>query len=639
MKHLITILVIFIIFTQFSSAQEKNLSIDGIPPNLLANANAVIRNEVITVEVKAVNEMLVSTSRTVTVFNKYGDGAIAAGSFYDKSTKIKDQKATVYDAAGVEIKKFKQKDFKDVSAVSSNDLYSDNRIEYLDYTPQKYPYTVVYEGVTVSESTVFLQPWTPVRTYYVSVENSRYNFINPKNIPFRQEERNFEDLQIEKNTITGGFSYTLKNLSSYKREYLAPELENFSPQLVIALNEFSLVGVGGKATNWQDFGKWQYTNLLAGKNVIPEGTKAKLNNLTAGAKNNREKAEIIYNFVQENTRYISVQLGIGGWEPMLPEDVDRLGYGDCKALTNYTKALLETQGIESFYAVVHAGTEGKDISKDFASMQGNHVILNIPEEGEDIWLECTSQTTPFNYLGDFTDNRNVVLIKPEGGQIVRTKKYEYFENLQETFGEIVLEEAGNFKASVKRNSSGVNYGDIYHLMRLTEEKKTLHYKEEWGGFQNLSVNQIVHNNDRKNRIFSENLKIQGDKLATKAGSRILLPINFFAAETFSTPRSNDRKLPLELKRGFTYRDTYKYILPSGYETESIPESEKLENEFGSYSIQVNSLDENGKKILEVVREYIIFDGLWPAESYDTFRNFMNKINSLNNQKAVLKTIT
>ena len=52
-----------------------------------------------------------------------------------------------------------------------------------------------------------------------------------------------------------------------------------------------------------------------------------------------EKAKIVYKYMQEKTRYISVQVGIGGFKPMLAKDVDRLGYGDCKALSNYTKAL------------------------------------------------------------------------------------------------------------------------------------------------------------------------------------------------------------------------------------------------------------------------------------------------------------
>ncbi|MDP4989490.1 MAG: DUF3857 domain-containing protein, partial [Polaribacter sp.] len=109
--------------------------------------------------------------------------------------------------------------------------------------------------------------------------------------------------------------------------------------------------------------------------------------------------------MQQKTRYISVQIGIGGWEPIAANLVDDVGYGDCKGLTNYTKALLDVADVTAYYTVVYAD-DRIDVDKDFSSLQGNHVILNIPNNGKDVWLECTSQTMPFGFLGDFTDDRD-----------------------------------------------------------------------------------------------------------------------------------------------------------------------------------------------------------------------------------------
>ncbi|HSI70546.1 MAG TPA: DUF3857 domain-containing protein, partial [Gillisia sp.] len=415
--------------------QEQDLSIKSIPAQLLLNANSILRDEQITVNIEAVDRMTITTKRTITVLNKYGDHHIAAYEMYDNDAKIRKLQAVVYNSAGKEIKKYRQKDFKDRSAVASGTLYSDNRVQYLDHTPQEYPYTMVYESEVRSGSTIFIQPWAPVSGYFLSVQKSTYNFQNPKNIPFRIAEKNLDEHKVQKLETVGAFTYTIKDLPAYRHENLSPDINKFLPGVRVALNEFTLVGVQGKASNWDEFGKWQYDYLLAGKNVLPAATVQKISELTKTAKDDVEKARIIYQYVQDNTRYISVQLGIGGWEPMLAQDVDKLGYGDCKALTNYTKALLDSQKITSHYAVVFGG-ERKDLDPDFASMQGNHVILNIPQEDEDIWLECTSQTTPFNYLGDFTDNRHVLLVKPEGGEIVKTKAYTFSENLRESFTKI-----------------------------------------------------------------------------------------------------------------------------------------------------------------------------------------------------------
>ncbi|HSI70619.1 MAG TPA: DUF3857 domain-containing protein [Gillisia sp.] len=618
-----------------ASAQEINLSSAAIAPELLENANAVVRKEEVKIEITAVDKLIQKTTRIVTVLNKQGANSVAAGQFYNGDIKIKKQQALIYNAAGEQIKKVKQKDFRDVSAVSSNDLYTDSRVQFLDYTPHSYPYTVVYESEIQNNSTVFIAPWEPLDKYAVSVESSSFHFLNPKGIPYRVEEKNLENFKVQKAKNQDELLYSVENIPAYEKEYLSPSLEEFVPYLAIAMDEFSLVGVQGTASNWQEFGKWQYDNLLVGKNQLPGSTIAKINALTANAENDVEKARIIYQYVQDNTRYISVQLGIGGWEPMLAEDVDKLGYGDCKALTNFTKALLDSQNITSYYAVVYGGEERKDLKEDFASMQGNHVILNIPQEDDDIWLECTSQTNPFGYLGDFTDNRNVLLIKPEGGEIVRTKAYPFSDNLRETLCEINLEDNGQFQAEVKRISSGVPYGNIYPLIRQTREKQDLFYMNSWSHLQNLQVRELELQNNRDIQQFTEEVNLTGDNFITRAGTRLLVPLNFLIPSTYSTPRSTSRKQPFEIARGATYRDSFVFSLPANFEIESLPGPVELNTEFGSFKLKVVPGDMDEKRSIEVVREYIINEGRWSPELYPDFRQFMIEVNTLSNQKAVL----
>lgn len=632
-----TCIILFFLLTAPILYGQENIKLSEIPPNLISNANAVLRNEEISIEIEAVDKMNIHVKRSVTILNEYGEIHAGAYQFFDTDRKIKNQQAIIYNAEGKEIKKFKQKDFKERSAVASGTLYSDDRVQYLDYTAQSYPYTIVYESELQTGTTVFIRPWQPVSGYFLSVQKSTYNFINKAKIPYRLEETNLENLN--KNSSADGFSYSLTNVPAYKREYLSPSLDKFVPNLRVALNEFSLVGVQGKAANWQEFGKWQYDYLLAGKDKLPAHTLSKINTLLQGVATDLDKAKLIYQYVQDNTRYISVQLGIGGWSPMLPEDVDRLGYGDCKALTNFTKALLDSQEITSHYAVVFAGEERKDLNAQFATMQGNHVILNIPQQEEDIWLECTSKTTPFNYLGDFTDNRNVLLIKPEGGEIVKTKAYSFSENLKETYTKIVLEESGDFNASLKRTSGGIPYGNIYHLMSESKNDQILYYKDNWSHLQNLDFQTISFDNNRQEQKFTEVINFKGEKLTSRVANGLLMPVNFFFVTTHEVPRITNRKLPFEIERGHSYKDTFEFHLPKGYMAESIPEEANIETEFGLYRVRVNAGEKEGAKTIEVTREYILYEGVWDADKYLDFRDFIKKIDSLNNQKAILVAIT
>lgn len=631
-------LLFFFVFFSFSFSQDRSIDIESVNSRLLQHADAVVRGEVVEIEVLSVDKLVIRTSRTVTVINEDGERFIEAYDFYDDHSKIKKQSAIIYSSKGREIKKFKKRDFQDRSAVGAGTLISDDRVKYMEYTARDYPYTVVYESEVEKKSTAFIRPWFPVSGYRLSVENSSYSLKNSAGIPLRSKEKNLDSLKVHRKNTALELNYRLENLPAYKEERLSPNFKSFSPQVLVALNRFSLMGVQGEAANWKEFGKWQYEHLLKDKTILSPEIVNQMQTLTADATDDIEKARRIYNYVQENTRYISVQLGIGGWEPMSATEVDRVKYGDCKGLTNYTKALLESQGIHSNYAVVYGGNDREDIDPEFASMQGNHVILNIPAEEGDLWLECTSQTDPFNYLGDFTDNRDVLLVKPEGGEIVKTKAYSVEDNLRESLSRIYLDEKGAFSAEVSRKSYGVPYGNIYHITRQKSRDQELYYKNNWGHLKDLSFEQISFENDRTNQVFTENLSFNGNRITSRAGDRILLPLNFIYPYTYNLPLTGERMHPLEVSRGRSFQDTFEYYLPAGYAPESIPQGFSVESDFGRFELTVNLREKEDAVYIEVRRSYLVNEGSWPAEAFEDFRKFMNTVNSYSNQKAVLVAI-
>jgi len=610
---------------------SQDYAITSINPSLLPNANAIVRSETVEISILAIDKMQVKTKRAVTVLNKNGEMHVQAYDFYDENTKIKSQEAIIYNSKGEQIEKIKERDFNDRSLNGSGTLFSDNRLSYLNFTIQDYPLTIVYESEIETNSTIFIQAWKPLNNYNLSIEYSAYKLINPEAIPFRFEERNTEDYEVVEQNSASGLFYEANDMPAIKYETLSPDISDYTPRVLVALNEFALVGVEGKATNWKELGKWQYDYLLKGKTELSEETISKINKLTAKAESNREKAEIIYNYVQENTRYISVQLGIGGWEPISAREVDKLGYGDCKALTNYTKALLDSQDIPAYYTVVYGG-EKNNIDPDFASMQGNHVILNLPFENNEVWLECTSQTTPFNYLGDFTDDRKVLKITEDGGEIINTPNYSAATNLTEGLSEVQLNEDGGFSAKIFRKSSGIPYGDMSWMINEKEEHQKIYYRENWGHLKDLKFKNMAFKNNKDSILFSENLEISGQRLATKAGNRLILPLNFLWVKTFNLPRNEYRTLPLVIERGKTYKDTFLFKLPENFKVESIPEEVLIENAFGKLSVKT-SVAENSQ--IRVERFLMLEEGSWESSEYEAYRKFMNQIKAYTNQKAVL----
>lgn len=627
--------IIFFLLTVLSPTiySQENYPVNKIHPSLLDNADAVIRANSRIVELEDIDKVVERTHRVVTVLNEDGNSYVRASEFYDESIRIKEQEAIIYDKNGREVKKYRKRDFKDQSNFDSFILFSDNRISFLSYTPREYPYTVEYRSEVESINSVFIPDWLPVEDYDVSVENSSFQLKNPRRIALRYEERNLDSTKVKIQNSDFELNYNVSDAPAYEHEILNPSFKSFAPHVLIALNDFNLEGVAGHATNWKQFGKWMYDNLVVGHDELSPQTIQEISRLTRDAKTTEEKARIIYKYVQDKTRYIAVMYGIGGWEPALASEVDELGYGDCKGLTNYTMALMKSQGIESYYSVIYGGQK-RNIDPDFTKMQGNHVVLNIPkEDGTNIWLECTSQTDPFNYLGDFTDDRFALRLTPDGGEIIRTTEYTETNNIQSINCAIQLDKNGSFEADFSRMSKGIHYADINRLQNKLEKERKQYYRGEWSSLQNLQLDDIQFRDDRKKIEIEEKIQLSGDRLAIKAGNRLLIPLNFIQQGSISVPKGKSRLRPFEIKRGKTFEDTFIFRLPDGFKIEALPENRLFVSDFGSIIFKVEASEEENEIMVE--RKLILNKGIWPADKYADFQSFIQQINQFNNSKAVI----
>ncbi|TSE09955.1 DUF3857 domain-containing protein [Aquimarina algiphila] len=632
------ILLVSVVLTLFGIEQvtaQNNVKLQTIllDSTLTKNANAIVRSEDVTIEINSITSVVIKTKRTVTVLNKYGNGYADSYEGYSPSRKIRKLEAVIYNALGKEIKKYKKKDFQDRSAVSGGSLMEDTRIKYFEYTPISYPYTLTFESEIESSSSAFIQRWKPILAYRLSIEESKYKILNPKKIPLRLKETNFENYSIDKNKNDEEATYAISNVSAQLPERYGPSHNDIVPIVHVALNNFSLEGVKGSATDWKTFGKWQYDKLISGRNKLPAETIKKIETLVANAKTPKEKAKLIYEYVQGKTRYISVQLGIGGWMPFLAEDVDRLGYGDCKALTNYTKALLDSQNILAYYTIVYGDRGRRDIDDEFPSMQGNHVILNIPDEEEDIWLECTSQTLPFDFIGDFTDNRNVLVIKPEGGEIKKTKKYIPEENILHTTATVNLGVDKTMSATLKKVSQGLEYNWNYDIQFETPKDQKLYYKEYWGYINNLEIKGIELKDDKDTVEFTEDIEVFCSSYAKKVGSRLLISPNIFSWDQSNLPKYDNRKTPLVISRGYVNTDEYIINLPEGFIMGNLPEKKSIETVFGKYSYELEKLSETQIKFKRFLK---IIDGTFPKEKYEEYRKFRSQIKKIDKSRIALK---
>ena len=616
----------------FYASHAQTYSYNQIDESLLKNANAVVRHDEMHVEVIDYKTMHIKSKRVVTVLNEEGNSLINPYQFYDNETKILELKAFVYNKNGLEIKKFKQKDFRDHSATGGGTLYSDNRVKYIDYTPVSYPYTIAIYKEYKSQDTAFLPNWSFLDDYELSVEKSMFSMSFQSGLDYRKNESGFNNLDIVLSELENGFKYTAKNILAIESEPYSESISKIVPKVSVALSKFHLKGVDGYAENWSDFGKWIYNSLLTGQDILDETTKLKIKQLVSDAATDKEKVKRVYEYVQNNTRYISVQLGIGGWQPISALEVDRVKYGDCKGLTNYTKALLKTVGIESYYSVVYGSRTKRDINPDFPQMQGNHVILNVPLADEDLWLECTSQDAPLGYSALFTDDRYVLKVTSEGGEVVKTNNYLDESNAQFINAEINLNDNGSISANLSIASSGTQYRPKTRLTSANKNDVEKYYKENWDYINTIQLNNTSFENNKDDVVFKEEINLNVQNYVSVAGKSLLFAPNMFNRNLYVPKRIRNRKQKFVISRGYLDKDEFIINLPSTLKVESMLSPVIIQNEFGEYSLKMEKINDN---TIKYSRKLLVRSNEYATEKYQDFRAFRKKIAQHDNAKIVL----
>jgi hypothetical protein len=541
---------------------------------------------------------------------------------YDKFLKIKKFEGKIYDAEGNVVRKLNRHDIRDRTANYGQSLYQDDRIKIARLYYDHYPYTIEYHLEIEHKGLINWPDWRPVSDDK-SVQNSIFQVSTPLGIKMRYKEIN---LQLKPTIVIQGgkkiYQWQLTNQKRHKTEDNGPPVSRQLPHILTAPDKFQIDENIGRMDSWKTFGIW-YGKLLDGRQELPDAVKHKVKILLKGIDDPIKKTAVLYHYMQSTTHYISVQLGIGGWQPYDARYVSNHGYGDCKALTNYMYSLLKAVHITSYPALVSAGASTPDIHIKFPSNQFNHVILCVPFKQDTVWLECTSQTMPFNKLGDFTSNRHVLLITPKGGKLVKTPSSKAKDNREVREAKVSLDKNGNADVKVKTKFTGNQMMDIDEAVKNStsdDEKKWIQNRLSIPNF-NLDKYQIkLRKKDRDTtQIF---MKLTLPSYGARMGNRIFIHTNLMHRLNYIPSKVTDRKNPIYFDYPYFDTDSVIFRLPTGYTFESLPDSIQIEEKFGSFNSYVKPLNKN--RIL-YVRHMKINTYRLPPSEYVQYRNFCKRI--------------
>ncbi len=627
-KSFLTLLSLLLILQIKAQITDLNpYAAHKIPLDLRKNAHAIVRQYDILFDIKNKGEATETEHKVITLLDEKAAKYTEPVFGYDKFHDIEDIEANVYDATGKLIRKMKKKDIDDFKYYDEG--IDDGRYKKIVFPRLVFPYTIEYKVVTKYKALFHCPVFAPQSHLNEAVENASFVTTVSPDIQLLYKEINVPEKVSQKGNT---YSWSIKNLKAIIDEPFTPSVSEPFPLVLITSKEFSIDGYTGNADSWSNLGKFQ-AELNKGRSELPSNVVKDLKQLVADCDNDYCKIERIYKKLQNTTRYFSIQLGVGGWQPIAATDVDRRKYGDCKALSNYMLAMLHAVGIEGQYVIIRAGEDEQTQYPDFPNRYFNHVIACVPMKSDTVWLECTSQTMACGYLGTFTDSRPALLIAPDGGHLVRTPVYDEKTNSVSRHIKIAL----NTEGGAKLNATSVYSGTKQELTAALSEygadvRKKIMY--EW-----LKINDFEIQNLSFQKYLSrmpsveETMQLDIRQLASVSGKRQFVPVNLLSVWTKTFQPDATRRFEVQAdSRGFTEMDSITIDLPVGFKVENLPEPFSMTSLFGSYDFKATLLDKN--KIL-VSRQLILNNKIYPPNNNNDLSFFFKQIAKADKVKMVL----
>jgi len=251
-----------------------------------------------------------------------------------------------------------------------------------------------------------------------------------------------------------------------------------------------------------------------------------------------------------------------------------------------------------------------------------------------VWLECTDQNNPFNYLGIFTSDRQALVIDDNGASLVNTPPLISESNLESRKVTVSLDQKGGGYADAKNIFHGATY-DAYAPILLSDQadrKKIVTRKIHIPNFE--LTNFSIQETKAEMPFVTEKLNLSITNYCTKVGDKLMLCLNMMNKLSETPLQAGTRRYPVSFKWPIYEVDTVVYFLPEGYTLEKIPAKVSIQSDFGQYSTDVTK----SGSTLQYIRTFKVFKAEHPVERFDEMVAFFEKIVSADENKVMLTRV-
>jgi len=558
------------------------------------------------------------------------DYAVASVPYSTDSDKVRDLKAWVIDGRGRARRL--EKDALLDAALVGNDVYNEERARVIDATDEvQVGWVFGFEAVVEQRSFFNQAQWSFQRA--LPVRMSRIALELPS--AWTVETRFFNHEAVEPTSSGSRHVWELRDLPFLDDEPAAPELSSLAPRLAVS---YAPPGSSSSAPlsfhDWRDVAVW--ASAISDPRSDPdEAVSNKARELTQGAADEAQRLEAIARFVQ-GVPYISIQVGLGRFQPHAATQVLAKQYGDCKDKAALMRALLKAVGIDSYLLLVSA-SDRSYVRREWASpMQFDHAIVAVaapdreaspaairhPTLGTLLIFDPTDEHTRLGDLPQAEQGSLGLLAAGEAGTLIDLPVIgsERSRLVRETRAH--LSESGQLEGAIVERSSGQAAVRERRIWKGRSRQQYVKLIEGWRaqGMVGARAERVEATDDAQGD-FKLEVGFAADSYGQLMQGRLLVFKPALVGRRDSVYLSDKtRQHPVELE-GRAATATTRIALPAGFVVDETPSAVDLETPFGSYRMTIAVEGEEIVLRREVETRTVIL----PVEEYPQVRSFFEQI--------------
>ena len=407
-------------------------------------------------------------------------------------------------------------------------------------------------------------------------------------------------------------------------------------------------------SGWADMGAW-YAGLSGPRRVPDEAVTQKARELTAASPDALSKIRALAEFAQKEIRYVSIQIGIGGFQPHFAPSVLANRYGDCKDKATLLAALLQAVGIDSHFIVIHTDRGGVNLQSPVSLGSFNHVILairlpnDVPDTGLDslvrhpslgrlLVFDPTMPTTPLGRLPYYLQDNTGLLVAGGSGELLVLPRPGPGGNVLDRRGQLVLTSDGALAGEITETRRGAEADSLRYQIQSATEAGRRKYLETFlsRSFASFSLETYEFKNledARGDLVVSYNFIASA--YAKRAGGYLVVRPRLVGSKAvdLASRDKKPRRYPIDLETTSFSRDEFTIELPVGWTADSLPKPVALDAGFASYSSRTEATGQT----LVYRREYRLIEPLLPASRHDEALKFFLAVGAEEQQSLLLKT--